>query len=391
MRKNNLQVEFCGRTLENPFVLASAPPASSASTIFRGFEAGWAGAVTKSISLYPVSDKTPRIGYLRKNNRIFASQNYEMGSELRLELWESELEILKNDFPDKLLIASIFAGSDIKDWERLAESLCGTSIDGFELNFSCPHSDSQGMGYLIGQNKELCGDITQAVYEKSKGKNMIIMPKLPYLSYPNSGSIARLCEQRGANAIAAINTIAGLSAINPKTLEPYLNTNGKTSPGGIGGSAICNFAYLIVNELAKSVSIPVSAMGGVSDLESMVSFFAYGANHLQVCTEVMEKGYSSIDRMLNHLEAFLNEKKMTLSQLRGIGLEKTKNWNELDSSKRKVIQTDNDCSYCGKCSSACVFSVITVSKPQEYIYISSDRCSGCGSCASACPTGHLKI
>ncbi len=61
--KTSLETEFVGKKLINPFVLASAPSTKDYETISGAFELGWAGAITKSVVLDPVKDKSPRMKY----------------------------------------------------------------------------------------------------------------------------------------------------------------------------------------------------------------------------------------------------------------------------------------------------------------------------------------
>ena len=324
----NLSVDFCGKKLGNPFILASGPPTRDYCAISQAFSKGWAGAITKSVVLNPLKDKSPRMKYLSYEGKKVGLQNYEMGSELSIEYWVEQTKKLKKEFPNNLLLVSLFASDNLEEWETLAQAFSKTSIDGFELNFSCPHSDAHGRGYLIGQNHDLCGKITRTVTDNF-GKKGIIMPKLPYLVYPNEKLVAEVCKTNGANAIAAINTIAGLTSVNPENLSPRLNTKGQTTPGGISYHTIKPFAFLIVNNLAKT-GIPVSASGGAStDLETIVSFLAYGANNLQYCTEVMLKGEGVIDSLKETLEHYLLEKKLTLNELRGKASDKVVSWEEL--------------------------------------------------------------
>lgn len=148
-----LEVEFLGKKLINPFILASAPPTKDLESIAEGFEAGWAGAVTKSISENPLKDKNPRIGHVKYNGKIIASQNYEMGSVYPVNYWVDAVDRLKEKYPDRLLLVSLFASQDIEEWKRLTSAFKSTKIDGYELNFSCPHADHEGKGSVIGQNR----------------------------------------------------------------------------------------------------------------------------------------------------------------------------------------------------------------------------------------------
>lgn len=327
---NDLSVDFCGKTLSNPFILSSGPPTRDYSSIAQAFSKGWAGAITKSIVLNPLKDKSPHMRYLSYGDNKIALQNYEMGSELPISYWVEQTKKLKEEFPNNLLLVSLFASNNLNEWKTLAKAFSKTPIDGFELNFSCPHSDAHGRGYIIGQDYNLCGKITKTVINSfGRDKEAIIMPKLPYLVYPNERLATEICKANGANSVAAINTIAGLSSINPKNLSPRLNTKGKTASGGISYHAIKPFAFLIVNNLSKT-GIPVSASGGAStDLETIISFLAYGANNLQYCTEVMLKGDGIISGLKNTLENYLSEKKLTLNELRGKASDKVVSWEEL--------------------------------------------------------------
>lgn len=324
----DLSVNFVNKKLENPFILASAPPTRNYQSISAAFKSGWAGAITKSVVLEPLKDKSPRMKYYSFNEKKIALQNYEMGSELSVDNWVEITGRLSKKYPEKLLLVSLFASADLEEWKTLANAFYKSNIDGFELNFSCPHSDAHGRGYLIGQDSGLCGKITNIVAENSiPGK--IIMPKLPYLSYPNERLIAEECRKNGANAISAINTIAGLTPINPDNLLPELNTHGYTTPGGFSYHQIKPFAYLLVRNLATT-ELPVSASGGVSsDTQTLVSFFAYGANHLQVCTEAMLNHCSSINVFKHNLSNYLFEKNLTLDELRGCAIDKVVSWDKL--------------------------------------------------------------
>jgi dihydropyrimidine dehydrogenase (NAD+) subunit PreA len=217
----DIEVEFLGTLLENPFILASAPPTRDYEGIKKGFEAGWAGAITKSAVLEPLVDKTPRIGHIKNRGRVVASQNYEMGSEYSIDTWVDWAARLKEDFPEKMIYVSIFGTANPDDWRKLSEPFIGTGIDGLELNFSCPHSNHNGKGSVIGAEPELCFVLTKAVKE-TVGDKLKIMPKLPYLCHPNEGLVSKSCIEAGADAIAGINTIAGLCEIDPYSLKPKL-------------------------------------------------------------------------------------------------------------------------------------------------------------------------
>jgi dihydropyrimidine dehydrogenase (NAD+) subunit PreA len=388
----NLQVDFLGTILNNPFILASAPPTKDYESIKKAFEAGWAGAVTKSISLNSLKDKTPRISHIKHGGKIIASQNYEMGSIYSPEQWVIWTTKLRKEFPDKLIYVSLFADSNVNEWKQLSKIFLDAPIQGLELNFSCPHSDHNGRGSVIGQSPELCSEITRAVKE-IVGSKLKIMPKLTYLSHPNEGLVAQICIDAGADAIAGINTIAGLCEINPYSLKPKFNTGEKTTAGGLSYELIRPFGRLIISQVAKSIDwqkYPISAMGGVSkNIDSIVEYFALGANHVQVCTEVMNNGVAVIKDLTKNLENYLETSNRTLDSIRGKALSYIDSWNNLDSIKRVAAIAESDCTKCYSCVPNCVYDAIKLEKGK--VPVITENCDGCGSCYSNCPSNAISM
>src|SRR5436305_5757447 len=121
----DVSTTFTGLRFENPFMLASAPPTESDANIARAFEAGWGGVVTKTIGLHPVVNvKGPKTKFLRADNNgvrlsmmkrtestLVASWNWELISDKPLDWWIGKLARVKKAHPNKILVASIMAGS----------------------------------------------------------------------------------------------------------------------------------------------------------------------------------------------------------------------------------------------------------------------------------------
>jgi len=169
----DLSTTFTGIRFENPFLLSSAPPTESESNILRAFEAGWGGVVTKTIGLHPVVNVAgPKTKFLRqhpsgalsmnkgRDGVLHSSWNWELISDKPLDWWIGRLSRIKKAHPEKVLIASIMAGSgndkELRNWQTLAEACQDNGADGLELNFSCPHMDRKDMGSNIGKDEGLC-------------------------------------------------------------------------------------------------------------------------------------------------------------------------------------------------------------------------------------------
>jgi dihydroorotate dehydrogenase (NAD+) catalytic subunit len=93
--------------------------------------------------------------------------------------------------------------------------------------------------------------------------------------------IAKAIEEAGADAICAINTLSGL-AVSPDRTRAFLGN----TYGGLSGPAIKPVALRIVYEVAQVVSIPIIAIGGVTNLDDVLDFLACGAVAVQVGTAI---------------------------------------------------------------------------------------------------------
>src|SRR5829696_9023602 len=120
----SLASTFTGLRFENPFLLSSAPPTESDSNIMRAFDAGWGGVVTKTIGLHPVVNVDgPKTKFLRVTPEgslsmqrrpgaaLHSSWNWELISDKPLDWWLPRIARIKKAHPERILVASIMAGS----------------------------------------------------------------------------------------------------------------------------------------------------------------------------------------------------------------------------------------------------------------------------------------
>src|SRR3954464_13342230 len=178
----NLSTTFTGVRFRNPFLLSSAPPTESEANILRAFEAGWGGVVTKTIGLHPVVNGAgPKAKFLRphptgalsmnkgREGALHSSWNWELISDKPLDWWVPRLGRIKKTFPDRILVASIMAGSgndtELRHWQELAATCQEQGCDALELNLSCPHMDRPDMGSNVGKDRELVSIVTKVVKE----------------------------------------------------------------------------------------------------------------------------------------------------------------------------------------------------------------------------------
>ncbi len=298
----DLSTVFTGIRFENPFLLASAPPTESESNIMRAYEAGWGGVVTKTIGLHPVVNVAgPKTKFLRADNggtrlsmakrpdtTLLASWNWELISDKPLDWWLPRIERIKKAWPNRVLVASIMAGSgsdkEFDNWQTLTRGVQDAGADAVELNFSCPHMDRVDMGSNVGKDPVLCSVSTQAV------KAVATVPVWVKLTPATANIVdeARATFLGGADAISSSNTFPALPPVDPDTLEFEVNVDGMVSSGGMGGPAILPLSLAKMAQMTQAFPDGAfSGMGGVSSFEQALNYFLLGSGTVQVATAAM--------------------------------------------------------------------------------------------------------
>src|SRR5208283_2420160 len=194
---------FAGKiNCPNPFWLASAPPTNTGEMIMRAFDAGWGGAVWKTIG-EPVVNTASRYSSVDWNGqRMMGFNNIELISDRSVEDNVREIAEVKKRYPKHTIIASLMVESTKEAWHDIVKRAEDAGADGLELNFGCPHGMSErGMGAAVGQVPEYAQMITQWV------KDTATIPVIVKLT-PNVAdvtTIARSAVQGGADALSLIN------------------------------------------------------------------------------------------------------------------------------------------------------------------------------------------
>jgi dihydropyrimidine dehydrogenase (NAD+) subunit PreA len=321
----SLSVEFTGIAFENPFLLSSAPPTESESNILRAFEAGWGGVVTKTIGLHPVVNvRGPKTKFLRSDvdsptismkkrpaTALHSSWNWELISDKTLDWWVPRIARIKKQWPDRVLVASIMAGSgsdtELAHWQTLAKACQNEGADALELNLSCPHMDRQDMGSNIGKDQGLISVVTQVVKEVAK---IPVWAKLT----PSTTDIvmeARAAFAGGADAISSSNTFTSLPLIDPETLEFEIHVDGFVSTGGLGGPAILPLSLAKMAQMTAALpEKSFSGIGGIANFSHALCYFLLGCGTVQVCTAAMLDraiGPNVIRTLKQEMEGFLEK------------------------------------------------------------------------------------
>src|ERR1700761_1916398 len=231
----DISTTFAGIKAPNPFWLASAPPTNCSEQIMRAFDAGWGGAVWKTIG-EPITNVCSRYSSSDwQGQRMMGLNNIELISDRSIEENLRELANVKKGYPYHAIIASLMVESKREAWHEIVQRAEDAGADGLELNFGCPHGMSErGMGSAVGQVPEYCQQITGWVKEKARTPVIVkLTPNISDIRMP-----ARAAKRAGADALSAINTINSITGIDLNTLEPRPVGDGKSSHGGYCGPAV---------------------------------------------------------------------------------------------------------------------------------------------------------
>lgn len=166
------------------------------------------------------------------------------------------------------------SGNSPDTYAETAEKLDALEgIPAIEVNISCPNVKEGGMSF--GVTCSGAASIVKAVRQHYH-KTMIV--KLSP-NVTDIASIARACEDEGADSVSLINTLMGM-AIDIERRCPKLSIR----TGGLSGPAVKPVAVRMVNDVAKAVKIPVIGLGGISTAEDAIEFLMAGATAIQIGT-----------------------------------------------------------------------------------------------------------
>lgn len=411
----DLSINFAGIRSPNPFWLASAPPSNSGMQVHRAFEAGWGGAVWKTIGA-PVLNVSNRYGAWHfGGQKMLAINNVELISDRPLEVNLREISEVKREWPDRAVIVSAMVESKPKSWHDIIRRIQDTGADGIELNYGCPHGMSErGMGSAVGQVPEYCEEITRWVMEVAR------IPVIVKLT-PNISDIvmpARAAVAAGASALSLINTLNSIIGVDLDTLEISPNIGGKGGHGGYAGPVVKPIALHMLASLGRDSvvggsKLPISGMGGIGTWRDAAEFLLLGASSLQVCTAVMHYGFRIIEDLCDGLSNWMDEKGFAkISDVVGRSLPRVSDFNDFDLSFRAVARIDQAlCIRCNLCYVACNDTAHQcidlldrdgrVVQPQSYgvrengkdeatgtrprVQVREEDCVGCRLCYNVCP------
>ena len=262
-----MSVKLCGIELDNPVIPASGT-----------FGYGYEFAELYDINLlgtfsFKGTTRDPRFG--NPTPRI-AECTAGMINAVGLQnpgvekVLSEELPKMRKVFHKKVM-ANV-SGFSVDDYAYTCQKLDACDEIGWlEVNVSCPNVHGGGMSF--GTSPEAAAEVVRAV--KAVTTKPVIIKLSPNVT--DIVSIARACEEAGADGISLINTLLGMR-IDLRTKKPVI----ANKMGGFSGPAILPVALRMVYQVSSAVSIPVVGMGGVSCAEDVIEMMLAGATAVEV-------------------------------------------------------------------------------------------------------------
>ena len=276
----NTKVNLCGIELDNPVIPASG-------TFGYGYEFAEVYDINelgtfsfKGTTREPrFGNPTPRIAECT-SGMINAVGLQNPGVEAVIA---RELPRLKECF-HKPVMANV-SGFSVEDYAYTCRRLDAEDQVGWlEVNVSCPNVHGGGMSF--GTQPEAAAEVTRAV--KAVTTKPVIIKLSPNVT--DIVSIARACEDAGADGISLINTMLGMR-IDLRRKKPII----ANTMGGFSGPAIFPVALRMVYQVSKAVKVPVIGMGGVSSAEDVIEMMLAGATAVEVGAANLVNPFASRD------------------------------------------------------------------------------------------------
>ena len=287
----NTKVSLCGILLDNPVIPASG-------TFGYGYEFAELYDINrlgtfsfKGTTREPrFGNPTPRIAECT-GGMINAVGLQNPGVEAVIS---RELPRLAQCFR-KPVMANV-SGFSVEDYAYTCQKLdAQPQVGWLEVNVSCPNVHGGGMSF--GTQPEAAAEVTRAV--KAVTKKPVIIKLSPNVT--DIVSIARACEDAGADGISLINTMLGMR-IDLKRRKPVI----ANTMGGFSGPAIFPVAVRMVYQVSQAVSIPVVGIGGVQSAEDVLEMMLAGATAVEVGAANLVNPFASLD-IVNGLPAAMEK------------------------------------------------------------------------------------
>ncbi|MBQ4109159.1 MAG: dihydroorotate dehydrogenase [Clostridia bacterium] len=273
----SLKTELCGIELDNPLIPASG-------TFGFGYEFAEIYDIN-CLGSFSFKGTTKDARFGNPTPRIAECENAMINS---VGLQNPGVEnVIKNELPrlrgcfHKPVMANV-SGFSVEEYVYTVEKLDKEDCIGwFEVNVSCPNVHGGGMSF--GTSPEAAAEVTRAC--RAVTKKPLIIKLSPNVT--DIVSIAKSCEEAGADGISLINTLLGMK-IDLKTKKPVI----ANKMGGFSGPAIKPVAIRMVYQVYEAVKIPIVGGGGIASAEDVIEMMLAGASAVEIGAQNLVDPYA---------------------------------------------------------------------------------------------------
>jgi dihydroorotate dehydrogenase (NAD+) catalytic subunit len=302
-----LKTSFLGKTYPSPLVLASGVLGLTADSMKRVLDAGAGAVTTKSFGLEP-----------RKGHPCPAILPFDGGlinavglSNPGVDEIIKEIRKLREQTGSSSgIFASVF-GRTHEEFGEVTRRAVESEPDLIEVNVSCPNVSSE-FGTPFGANEMDVEHITRIV--KKAAGSIPVSIKLT-IHCPSLIRMAKICEENGADAITAINTVGPGMLIDTGVMKPVL----ANTVGGVSGPAIFPLALKAVYEICGNTRLPVIGTGGVRTADEALQMIMAGARMVSIGSGVYYGDIELFTRINRDLRSWMKERDIkNLKEFRGV-------------------------------------------------------------------------
>lgn len=385
----NLEIDFCGVKFKNPIAAASAEPTLNAENMKKCIDAGAGSVIAKTMTDSPaMRELTTRAKwrFLNEKHEVChgkVPRGFSLYSRSGLaieqpkEFMKEITETVRYAEQNKAVVIGSIGSTEIDGWVELAKQMEGGGVPLLELNFGCPHPKLMPgvrTGMNVGQDFNYGCEITAAVANAVKVPIIIkVTPQVTDLV-----QFSGMLKEAGAQAVTLTNRFIGFVP-DIETGKPMI-----FGKAGVGGPWTKPLTLRWINEVRKAFGdeLFITGTNGAYDWRDAVSFIMSGAHIVQMCSAVMCYGYSWLEKQVDGLDKFMDEKGYkTINDMLGIATDACIEYSEMPAEKAKVDQ--EMCVNCGMCLKACFSKAMQ--QGEEKVFVKEENCVGCGGCYSVCP------
>ena len=384
----NLNVNFAGLELKNPFIAASSELTDEFDKI-RWAEDFGASAVCTKLAFLQVPFYARPYHVFEKGGGFYSPSGHRLGVE------EAQLLIRKTKEQTELkVIANMMGpGENLDGWVKLAQMLEEAGADMVELNMSCPNVGlmakemnvdvTDELGAHLGKNPVLAREVCRAI------SSNIAIPVMAKMTPEGPCDIvAEGCQQGGAAAVSGINcpmSLPGCDIYNEG--KPLYPSTHNQSFAGICGPWIRPLAFRHIAQMRmKCPDLPIAGGGGISNWQQSVQMVMYGATVLTYCTLFYTDGYKALPKLEKGVRKWMDEMgHETLADFQNIALKHIVTPQKVEYFDAYPVIDEEKCNGCKVCVDLGHCEVMSFDEESKKAHVQKkDKCYMCGVCYWLC-------